>query len=220
MVQINETSTIQDNGKGQRAFRGFLRFFWTIVFLGQAWLELSKGNKTFAAIFFVCAVLYFLFINSIVWNIANTVRKWVMPEAFITANATESFRKKIFWSIGPQWFGSMFFWGIITWSAEAYNDLKPAVKADRSASTGAPAQTTGSSGDKTPTYTAPQAESSTSTSGPDSRNAAPADQRSQNKQNEQPFTKEQVEELERNANYSGDDPVIRERLGLPPKVRE
>ena len=35
--------------------------------------------------------------------------------------------------------------------------------------------------------------------------------------NKKTYTKEEVEQMEKEKQYSGDDPIIRERLGLPPK---
>lgn len=46
---------------------------------------------------------------------------------------------------------------------------------------------------------------------------APLDHIKSEDQSQKTYTKEEVEQMEREKQYSGDDPIIRNRLGLPPK---
>ena len=117
MTQINDTSTIQDEGKGQRALRGFLRYFWTISLIGFG-VILVPENANGGIALISCGVLYFLFLNKLAWGIGNTVRKWVMPTAYLSTDATDAFRQKIFWNVGPQFMATFFTWGALLWLVE------------------------------------------------------------------------------------------------------
>ena len=113
MVQIQGTKDISDDGKGQTAFKTFLRYLFSAMLLLGAFVGLDGSSILGGILYAVMAILYFLFVNNIAWNISNTVRKWVMPEAYFASDATDAFKKKIFWHVGPQWFGAMFAWLIL-----------------------------------------------------------------------------------------------------------
>lgn len=38
-------------------------------------------------------------------SVGDVFRRFVMPDAYITSGAVDSFKKKVFWSIGPQTIG-------------------------------------------------------------------------------------------------------------------
>jgi hypothetical protein len=49
MVQIKGTEEIQDDGKGQLAFKSFLKYFWTIALLITSFIVLVLGALSFSA---------------------------------------------------------------------------------------------------------------------------------------------------------------------------
>jgi len=127
MVQIKGTEEIQDDGKGQLAFKSFLKYFWTIALLITSFIGFTSGFVLGGVLYLVATVVYFLFVNNIVWNISNTVRKWIMPEAYVSTDAMDAFKQKMFWNIGPQWFGSLIGWLILTGLVEV---ISPVIYAD------------------------------------------------------------------------------------------
>lgn len=121
MVQIQSTENISDNGKGQTAFKTFLRYFIAAMLLLEAFLGFSGTNIHGGALYVVAAIIYILFVNNIAWSISNNIRKWVMPEAYLASDATDAFRKKnilayrsaMVWSnyfmVNFNWFGRIYF---------------------------------------------------------------------------------------------------------------
>ncbi len=51
------------------------------------------------------AVLYGIFAISIPMFIGYTFLKFVRPDAYLSSGAVDSFKKRIFWSVGPQSIG-------------------------------------------------------------------------------------------------------------------
>jgi len=123
MVQQNDTTTIPDESKGQVFFRGFLRYFWTLVFILLTLLAYAQDNSLNASLNFTAAIIYFLFLNKISWNLSNSIRKWIMPEVILTRGAVDAFKQKLFWHIGPQWFSSMTFVLILAFPIEVISPM-------------------------------------------------------------------------------------------------
>ena len=53
--------------------------------------------------------------------IGDTIRRFVMPDAYFTTDASDALKKKIFWKIGPQCIG--FFVGYVATSGFMTNTL-------------------------------------------------------------------------------------------------
>ena len=107
MKNINTTESIQNDGKGQLFYKGFLRYGTTFLLWGLTAVAISENNNLTGSIIGISSILYFFFINNIVWKISNAIRMFVMPAAFIGEDTGDSFRQKVFWNIGPQSFGCM-----------------------------------------------------------------------------------------------------------------
>jgi hypothetical protein len=145
-----------------------------------------------------------------------------MPEVLVTSGAIDALKKKIFWLYGPQfttsWMSALVFYFIGNVFILSY--WKEPAK------TFEPNQTPNS------TITLPAEQPNTTVKSIDNsvnqkndiapttfsnEQQSPANNQPLDSNQKQPEVSLSIEELEKKANYSGDDPVIRKRLGLPPK---
>jgi hypothetical protein len=86
-------------------------------------LAYAQDNSLNASLNFTAAIIYFLFLNKISWNLSNSIRKWIMPEVILTRGAVDAFKQKLFWHIGPQWFSSMTFVLILAFPIEVISPM-------------------------------------------------------------------------------------------------
>jgi len=118
--QYHDTESIGDNTKGQRFFSTFLKVVGVTILIAFGVVNFNSGYKIGGGIQLLAALLYFFFIHKIAWSIGNGFRKWVMPEGFIADSATDAFRQKMFWNIGPQFSSWFFAIVLLGWSGQYF----------------------------------------------------------------------------------------------------
>jgi hypothetical protein len=112
--QVHGTDKIQSDSKGQKIFSSFLKVLGSLIFILFGFIYFSSF-KLSGLYYFIISVIYFVFIHKIVWSISNKIRMWVLPEAFVATSATDGFRQKIFWNIGPQFSGWFMILAFLLW---------------------------------------------------------------------------------------------------------
>ena len=111
--QVHGTDKIQTDSKGQKIFSSFLKILGTLIFIVFGFILFISSHKLSGLYFFIISVIYFVFIHKIVWSISNKIRMWILPEAFVATSASDGFRQKIFWNIGPQFSGWFMILGVL-----------------------------------------------------------------------------------------------------------
>ena len=72
---------------------------------------MDKGWK--AGLIMVGATVLFLILGPISWSIGDRIRKFIMPDRYLTFGAKDAFNKKIFWLVGPQWSSFLVAFGVV-----------------------------------------------------------------------------------------------------------
>jgi hypothetical protein len=186
--------TPNELGNTNKVFKIIMQIMIFIVLIGYSYTEFIEDNSIKLMIIRVLLSLFTsVVIAHFAWIIADIIRKWIMPNVLVTSGAMDALKQKIFWLYGPQfttsWLSAAIFFAIFNLLL-IQNINKPSVIIE-------PSQITNSS-------IIPLSSQQTTT----------------NQVINVPKPTEEklsIEELEKKANYSGDDPVIRARLGLPPK---
>jgi hypothetical protein len=212
--------TPNELGNTNIVFKIIMQIMIFIVLIGYSYTEFTEDNSIKLLIIRVLLSLFTsVVIAHFAWIIADIIRKWIMPNVLVTSGAMDALKQKIFWLYGPQfttsWLSSAIFFAIFNLLL-TQNINKPSVVIEPSQITNStiiplPSQqtTTNQAIENSPTIKNEVVPPNLST-----------DQSSINQVINVPKPTEEklsIEELEKKANYSGDDPVIRARLGLPPK---
>jgi hypothetical protein len=239
-MQIHESP--KDNENLSKALK-YLAMFTSLLIWWSLWSLLNQGVSDvpiYGLQFFGLAILGLatsLFIIPISWNIGNSIRKWIKPDVFIAYNATDGFEKKLFWLVGPQamstFIASLLFFGVSFYitspltSKKNSNDNSENIKIQvpMPSKPNEATPVTNSNNVVDSTTGAPEAAASRATSeailnpntstSPQLAGKLSVDEA---KALESPgLTKDQVFQMELKANYHGNDPIVRARLGLPEK---
>jgi hypothetical protein len=194
-MELKDTSDIQGDGKGHQVFKWLLGILGALYFAYTGYLEYNEKR----ILYFVTAAIYFFPINNFVWYISNGIRKWIMPSAYFASDATELFKQKVFWNIGPQFFGCVITIVILTWTVELtsprFSTSSPSQAIAPSAESETPSKL---SQDITPTVS----------------QQLPTQEKSSNKNDgSQKLDMVEQEQSSQCQDYKGDDPVVKARLG-------
>ena len=100
-----------------------IMIFIALILYTYALYDTDKSIKLM-----IIRLLLSIFTSSIIvhytWIIADTIRKWIMPELLVTSGAMDAFKKKIFWLYGPQfsasWMIALIFFGGFNFCLEIY----------------------------------------------------------------------------------------------------
>ena len=206
-LQVHDTDEIGSDSKGQNAFNIFLKYLGTF-FLVASGLSLlfESGGFLLGCLQLITAVLFYLYVHNIFWGLSNSIREFVMPSGYVSHDFGDAFRKKIFWHVGPQFFGflcAVALMGIpILYFGES-KDSNHKIKTNNHV---------------VQENNLPNNDSISNTTQVETPKPQIQVQLPETKpEDEKIYTKEEVEQLEKEKQYSGNDPIIRKRLGLPPK---
>lgn len=101
-------------------------WYWVFTLAGAAmiaraaWeLEHKAGQK--AIWLGVAALVGYVLLSGIVWRIADWLRITAMPSAFLSRGFLDTLRLRVFWAVGPQFFGLLFLalagvYAVVHWS--------------------------------------------------------------------------------------------------------
>ena len=212
--------TPNELGNTNKVFKIIMQIMIFIVLVGYSYTEFIKDNSIkFMIVRVLLSILTSVVIVHYAWIIADVIRKWIMPNVLVTSGAMDAFKQKIFWLYGPQfttsWLSAGIFFTLSNVLLIQYLN-KPSIVIESSQSVNS--TTTPLSSPQTTTNQV--LENSPITKHEIVPANLPTDQSSNNQvSNDQKPIEEtlSIEDLEEKAKYSGDDPVIRARLGLPPK---
>ena len=212
--------TPNELGNTNKVFKIIMQIMIFIVLVGYSYTEFIKDNSIkFMIVRVLLSILTSVVIVNYAWIIADVIRKWIMPNVLVTSGAMDAFKQKIFWLYGPQfttsWLSAGIFFTLSNVLLIQYLN-KPSIVIESSQSVNS--TTTPLSSPQTTTNQV--LENSPITKHEIVPANLPTDQSSNNQvSNDQKPIEEtlSIEDLEEKAKYSGDDPVIRARLGLPPK---
>lgn len=101
-----EVSGSVEQDKSVSTIRGWLFKLCFVIglLLGAGWAyEMYKKYGLQGAIYGAIGVAVYLIAAPLAWSIGNWFRKFVMPDSYLTFGTADSFKKKIFWLVGPQW---------------------------------------------------------------------------------------------------------------------
>ncbi len=65
---------------------------------------------------YIAAILYLLILHPIAWKIGDAFREFTQPEAFLSSGAMDTFNKRVFWMMGPQFFSALILAFVIMFS--------------------------------------------------------------------------------------------------------
>jgi hypothetical protein len=206
-----------ENDESNNSWKLVFQTFSLIILCGFSYLSLGAFNHEIKYIIFLFSLSIFcsITIAHYSWLCGDLIRKWIMPEVFVTHGAVDALKKKIFWSLGPQSFVAFwatcitFMFGFVymenIYTGQSFNlsnflgeTPTHVIEKDNPTSI------------DTVQKDIPVKLNASEQIQADPINKAPTE----NVINE---VKPTLEELEAKAGYNGDDPVIRKRLGLPPK---
>lgn len=106
-AQFHDTNQISDKSEGQKKFSTFLKYFVDFCLCFVLIHALGIKEYITAGLYLIVLIAYHKLIHKFIWDISNKIRLWVMPETFLAVSATDALKKKIFWNVGPQWFGAL-----------------------------------------------------------------------------------------------------------------
>ena len=212
--------TPNELGNTNKVFKIISQIIFFIILLFIVYLDFNNDNSiTLLIIRVLISAFTSLVIAHYAWIIADIVRNWIMPGVLITSGAMDALKQKIFWLYGPQFFTSiastLIFYIIFNVSIGYFFNIPSFF-----INSGQTINSTNTPLSSPQTPNSQFIESSPTTKNEVVQTNLPTDTSSINPViNDQKLTEEKlsIKELEEKANYSGDDPVIRARLGLPPK---
>ena len=95
-----------------------VRILWTVLISVGSVAAHDQGNTAAQIAYIAAAVSYIFVVHPLSWRAGDTIRRFTMPEFIVASNATEIFKKKIFWYVGPQWFATLFAFAVIIFAIE------------------------------------------------------------------------------------------------------
>jgi|APGre2960657373_1045057.scaffolds.fasta_scaffold53400_2 hypothetical protein len=210
-MQFHDTDSISSEGKWQQNFSKFLKYTGSVLLLIWGLLILFSGGFTgvLAGLVQIAAAgLFFLYIHDISWKISNSIREFVMPSGYVAHDFGDAFRKKIFWYVGPQSFGWLVAIAVLSLPGMYASENKNSIN-NNTTKTDDSSRSVNSQNNNLNEQPAEVSSSAQTLQIPTVVQTETATQKI--------YTKEEVEQMEKEKQYSGDDAIIRQRLGLPPK---
>lgn len=115
-------------------------WYWAFMLAGGAlivrvaWEVQQKAGQR-AIWLGVAALVGYMLLSSIVWRIADWLRITAMPSAFLSRGFLDTLRLRVFWAVGPQFFGLLFLalagvYVVVHWSKPVTPSV-PMAKASR-----------------------------------------------------------------------------------------
>lgn len=189
-----------------------VQLLFLFVMIEFSYSEFDKdGNFKFLLLRSFMSFMTSIIIVHYAWLIGNTLRFWITPRVIITSGALDAYKQKIFWLYGPQFISacifSFIFFGGFNFLFESY--INPSISNSlQNSSTLVQTPAEPLNNIKVPLQNDTDLINSITSVNNNTSNI---------KELEQIEEKKTIQELEKKAQYTGDDPVIRNRLGLPPK---
>ena len=114
-------------------------WYWLFMLAGAALIVLVtwgvlKGGGQSAWWLGPLALLSYVLLSGIVWRVADWLRLVAMPSAFFSSGFVNTLQQRVFWAVGPQFFGLLFLclaavFAVIHWGKAPKTDDAGAVPA-------------------------------------------------------------------------------------------
>lgn len=218
-TQIHSTKSIR-NKNGMGVVSQLLRLATTGTLIYIAWLSFSEDKVTRSLAFSIGGALYFFLIHKPVWLFSDFIRDLLMPTRFVVRNSRDAFNEIFFWHLGPQLIGCVLSGWLIFITADIVGQKSSSHQNEKhSERTDASEKIQINQDNKLPLVTTEFPRERIVVT-PKNKEAEPKSYEMDTKKNITALSPEEIEEMEKKVQYSGDDEIVRERLGLPPKRKE